>query len=116
MKVYVRSGQTVMAGHIDDTPAGRDFCALLPLTLTVQDYANAEKIADLPKPLSLARAPKGSSAEPGDIAYYAPWGNIALFYQSAAFAPGLVKLGRLTTDFDILSCSHELTLEIGVWE
>jgi hypothetical protein len=35
----------------------RDFAALLPLTLTLKDYAATEKISDLPKRLSTDGAP-----------------------------------------------------------
>jgi len=29
------------------------------------------------------------------LAYYAPWGNLALFYRDAVFARGLVELGHV---------------------
>ena len=112
MKICLHIGDTVISATIDDTPAGRDFYALLPLTLNMQDFANAEKIADLPKPLSLARALDGYSAESGDITYYSPWGNLALFYKSSAYAQGLVKIGRMTSRFDALSQHHEVTVNI----
>ena len=31
----------------------------------------------------------------GDIAYYAPWGNLAIFYRDFGYSRGLVSLGRL---------------------
>jgi hypothetical protein len=41
------------------------------------------------------REPSGTTAAAGDIAYYAPWGNLALFYRDFTFSEGLVRLGRL---------------------
>jgi hypothetical protein len=38
-----------------------------------------EKIGDLPKKLSTDGAPTGSNPNVGDIAYYAPLGNLAIF-------------------------------------
>ena len=57
----------------------RDFISLLPLTLTLEDYAKTEKISDLPRTLTKERAPAGSDPSVGDITYYSPWGNLAIF-------------------------------------
>lgn len=46
---------------------------LLPLTLTLEDYASTEKISDLPKRLSTQGAPAGIDPSVGDVTYYAPW-------------------------------------------
>src|SRR6266498_1218261 len=80
----------------------RDFVALLPLTLTLRDYNRTEKISDLPKKLSTEGAPSGSDPNVGEIAYYAPWGNIAIFYREFGYSAGLVKLGKLDGDADSL--------------
>jgi hypothetical protein len=84
-----------MAATLEDTAVARDFAALLPLELSLDDYASTEKIADLPRKLSLAGAPAGTDAHAGDISYYAPWGNLALFYRGSGHAKGLVRLGRI---------------------
>jgi hypothetical protein len=31
----------------------------------------------------------------GDITYYAPWGNLAIFYRDFGYSPGLVRLGHI---------------------
>ncbi|MFT2526063.1 cyclophilin-like fold protein [Escherichia coli] len=36
------------------------------------------------------------------MAFYAPWGNIALFYKDFAYSKGLVKLGHITGDIAVL--------------
>ena len=84
-----------MHATLEDTPATRDFASLLPLTLTVTDFHASERIADLPKRLSSSGAPAGTAARAGDITYYAPWGNLALFYRDSGHAAGLVRLGHL---------------------
>jgi hypothetical protein len=33
----------------------------------------------------------------GDITYYAPWGNLALFYRDFPYSNGLIRLGTLDT-------------------
>nr|WP_281843827.1 cyclophilin-like fold protein [Sinisalibacter aestuarii] len=47
---------------LDDTTAGRDFAALLPLELTLSDYHATEKIADLPRRLDTTDAPASYAA------------------------------------------------------
>jgi hypothetical protein len=59
-----------------DNATTRDFLALLPLTLTLDDYASTEKIAYLPQKLSIAGAPEGVDPSVGDITYYAPCGTL----------------------------------------
>ena len=52
---------------------------MLPLTLAVRDFHHTEKIADLPARLATADAPPGTAARAGDVTYYSPWGNLAIF-------------------------------------
>lgn len=82
-------------GTLDDTATARDFAALLPLTLHLSDFSSTEKISDLPRPLDTTGAPADYTGQPGDITYYAPWGNLALFYRNGPRATGLIRLGRL---------------------
>jgi hypothetical protein len=93
--VELASGSTTVRGTLENTPAGRDFSALLPLTLAVSDFHATEKISDLPRRLSTDGAPAGTEPTAGDIGYYAPWGNLALFYRDFSYSDGLVRLGRL---------------------
>src|SRR5688572_23150280 len=106
------NGKAVETTLLDNTTA-RDFVSLLPLTLTLDDYASTEKISYLPRKLSTAGAPAGVGPSPGDIAYYVPWGNLAIFYKDAPYAKGLVRLGRLDAGIEALSerGSRKVTIE-----
>jgi hypothetical protein len=103
MRIHLTIGDTVLPATLDDTPASRDFAALLPLTVTLSDYAGTEKISDLPRKLSTADAPAGTDAAAGDITYYAPWGNLAIFYKGSGYASGLVKLGSIASGVEALA-------------
>ena len=105
-------GGTPLAATLDDTETARDFASLLPLALTLDDYAATEKISDLPRRLTTAGAPVGAAASAGDISYYAPWGNLALFYRDSEFAGGLVRLGRIDGDAGALRRRGPLTAKI----
>ncbi|WP_317932575.1 cyclophilin-like fold protein [Halioxenophilus sp. WMMB6] len=95
-------GQQITA-TLEENAAARDFLALLPLTLTLEDYHRTEKISDLPAPLSTDGVPAGIDPEVGDITYYAPWGNLAIFYRDFGYAKGLVKLGHIDSGLALLT-------------
>lgn len=96
MKLLLKLGEDHLDLLLDDHPTARDFAALLPLRLTLEDYAATEKIAVLPRALTTQGAPKGYAPVAGDMAYYAPWGNVALFHKDFQHSPGLIRLGRIT--------------------
>jgi hypothetical protein len=104
-------GTTITATLLDNATS-RDFASLLPLTLTLQDYAATEKISDLPRRLSTVGAPPGSDPAIGDVAYYAPWGNLALFYRDARFASGLIRLGAIDSGIEALRRAGPLKVVI----
>lgn len=112
MKIKLTAGNTVLTATMLDNATSRDFMALLPLTLTLRDYAGTEKISDLPRKLSTRGAPAGSDPAVGDITLYAPWGNLAIFYRDFDYAGGLIILGRIDGDGEALSrLDGEVTFE-----
>ena len=103
VKLRITIGAAVLTATLEDTPAARDFASLLPLTLTLRDYAGTEKISDLPRRLSTEGAPAGIDPSVGDITYYAPWGNLTLFYNDFTYLSGLLLLGKLDSGADVLN-------------
>jgi hypothetical protein len=95
MKIRMTIDGQAISATLADNASSRDFASQLPLTLTLTDYAGTEKISDLPKRLSTKGSPAGYEPRQGDIAYYAPWGNLALFHKDFRFSKGLIKLGTL---------------------
>lgn len=95
--LFTFEGQTVY-GTLDDNSVSRDLISRLPLTLTFSDYSNTEKIAYLPEGSAewdTSDAPDSCTPAAGDIAMYAPWGNLSVFYHSFRQSSGLVPLGKL---------------------
>jgi hypothetical protein len=103
VRIQVTVGDQVLHATLVDSPASRAFAALLPLTVTLRDHAGTEKVSDLPARLPIAGSPPGAAAQAGDLAYYAPWGNLACFYRPFGYSPGLVTLGRLESGVDHLA-------------
>ena len=61
------------------------------------EVEGSEKIATLPHKLSAHSASKGYAGKTGDLSYYAPWGNLAIFYKDSevGYANGLIFLGKM---------------------
>jgi hypothetical protein len=112
MKIRIEIEGTSVTATLDDTEAARDFASLLPLTMTLEDYNSTEKIAYLPRKLSTRGAPPGSDPDVGDIAYYAPWGNLAIFYRDFGYSTGLVKLGSIDAGVEALRRPGSLRVTI----
>ena len=112
MKIRLDVDGTLIAATLDDNATARDFASLLPLALTLEDYAATEKISDLPRRLSTEGSPPGSDPDVGDIAYYAPWGNLAVFYRDFGYSTGLVKLGSIDGGFEALQRPGSLRVTI----
>ncbi|MNL14787.1 hypothetical protein D3C87_1357440 [compost metagenome] len=89
--------------RMDDNPTSRDFVSSLPRTLTFKDYAGTEKISYLDEKLVTAGAPEGSDPSVGDLTYYAPWGNLAIFYKDFDYSSGLIHLGVIESGIDRLA-------------
>ena len=112
MKLNIRIDDSVFTGTLNNSKAAQDFAALLPLSLTLEDYASTEKISDLPKRLTTDGAPSGFDPSAGDIAYYAPWGNLAIFYKDFRYSSGLVSLGTLDSGLNRLARSGPVRVTI----
>lgn len=112
MKLRLHVDGEIATATLNDSAAARDFAALLPLSLTLKDYAGVERISDLPGKLSVADAPAGMTPRTGDITYYAPWGNLAVFAGDDVYARGLVRLGKVDTGLTALQHPGPLRVRI----
>ncbi|WP_065375160.1 cyclophilin-like fold protein [Ensifer adhaerens] len=112
MKVTMTfNGQNVVAS-LYDNPSARDFASLPPLDLTIDDYADNEKIVYLPRKLTEAASEPFGNERPGDLCYFAPWGNLALFYGRYRYSSGLIRLGRFDDGFEPLLVRGEFPIRI----
>lgn len=112
MKIRISIDGALVTATLADNATARDFASLLPLQLTLTDYASTEKIGDLPRRLSTDGAPPGVKPSVGDVTYYAPWGNLAIFYEDFGFAAGLVRLATLDSPVEALRRSAALDVVI----
>jgi hypothetical protein len=98
----------------EDNPAVRDFLSMLPLTLTVEEFAGREKISYLPRELRHRGSP-GSDPESGDLIYFVPWGNLGFYYnaEGIGYSDETIHLGTYDAPLDQLErLEGEVTVEV----
>ena len=93
---------TVLTGRLWDNATARDLIAQLPLTLTFRDFNSVEKIAQLPRKLSMDGVPAGDDPFPQDIGYYNPSGNLVFYYDDVGYFTGIVRIGQFDGSMDVI--------------
>lgn len=117
MKIRIVIGTKTMLAELDNNPTAQDFLSLLPLTVTLRDFNHAEKVSDaLPRRLSVVGAPERAAGAIDDIAYYAPWGNIAFYRGQGPDAPGVIKIGKILSGSEALQQSGQLRTTLSLME
>jgi hypothetical protein len=95
-------GDTVLPARLWDNATARDLIAQLPLTLTFRDFNGVEKIAQLPRKLSMDGVPAGDDPLPRDIGYYAPSGDGVFYYDDVGYFTGIVRIGQFDGSVDAI--------------
>jgi hypothetical protein len=99
---------------LEDNPSARDLFSMLPLDLKIADYSSNEKIAYLPRKLTEDGSGRFGNEAVGDLCYYAPWGNLAMFHGPYRWSRGLIRLGRLDRGAKPLSVRGEHPLRVEI--
>ena len=108
--ISIKNGP-VLTATMEDNQTAQDFMSLLPMALELKDFNQTEKVSgELPKPL--AKSDTKFKPVAGDLTYYAPWGNLAIFYRDFQQSPGLYKLGHIDSNPDIFSVPGQVTVTI----
>ncbi|MFK5688334.1 cyclophilin-like fold protein [Ornithinimicrobium sp. LYQ92] len=95
MTISITIGDDRFTATLDDSAATRDLVAQLPVTVDMVDHGGVEKTGRLPSALSLDGQPDGADPDVGDLGYYAPGGDLVLYYGDQGYFPGIVVLGRM---------------------
>lgn len=108
IKINIIVGSDTLKATLGNNPTAKDFIKLLPLTLNLEDYANMEKIFYPEQKLSTEDAPTTIVPKTGDITYYEPWGDVAIFYKDFRNSPGLIKIGHIDNGIEALQLSGSI--------
>ena len=99
--------------QLNNSTAARELAAQLPLDIDVENYSHDEKIFYPPKKLKTSDTPK-ANARAGTLAYYAPWGDVVMFYKDFGSASGLYELGHAVSGGEFIQgMSGTLWIEQG---
>jgi hypothetical protein len=111
-KLKITVGEKKIAAVLYNNPTSKEFAALLPLTLELEDFNGTEKIGTLSKKLSTRDAPSGFDPSVGDITYYAPWGNLAFFYKDFRYSEQLISIGKITNGIEVFNVSGSVKIKM----
>jgi hypothetical protein len=100
-----------------DTPTAKDFASLLPLSMSMKDPFGREKFGHLQKALS-EKGPRTNTYEIGDIAYWSPAHDLAIYYQhdgESIPSPGVIPIAKINSDMELFNVpgSVKVTMEIA---
>lgn len=93
-RIRIQSGESVICYELNDSRAAAGLYDQLPLTLPVEDFSTNEKIFYPAAKLDTTNAPLAEGGA-GILAYYAPWGDVVLFYGDFNSNDSLYELGRI---------------------
>ena len=92
-QIQVRFDGGTVVYELNDCAAADALRAQLPLTIDVEDYSTNEKIFYPPQALDTTDAPLAEGGA-GVLAYYAPWGDVVMFYDGFGTNGSLYALGQ----------------------
>ena len=112
MRISVSDGTNNITFELNESEAARSLYEQLPLTIEVGNFSSNEKIFYPTNELNIDNTPRASGGEAGVLAYYAPWKDVVMFYDSFSSASGLYELGRVIESVNqIGNLSGEITIE-----
>ncbi|MEN5406128.1 cyclophilin-like fold protein [Aliarcobacter butzleri] len=112
MKISVNSNGNTTVYELNDSSASKELFTQLPLTIKVENYSNDEKIFYPPNKLTTSNTPLAKNAKAGTLAYYAPWGDVVMFYKDFRSSSGLYELGKVLWGAEYIeSMSGTITID-----
>ena len=111
-QISVTCGDLQVVYALNDSPAAQSLLSQLPLTVAVEDFSTNEKVFYPPQELDTTDTPLAEGGA-GTLAYYAPWGDVVLFYDSFSTNSSLFALGEAVSGAeDISQMTGTITVEV----
>lgn len=110
-QISVTCGDLQVVYALNDSPAAQSLLSQLPLTVAVEDFSTNEKVFYPPRELDTTNTPLAEGGA-GTLTYYAPWGDVVLFYDSFSANGSLYELGEAVSGAEnIGQMSGTITVE-----
>ena len=110
-QISVTCGDMQVVYELNDSPTAQSLLSQLPLTVEVEDFSTNEKVFYPPQELDTSDTPLAEGGA-GTLAYYAPWGDVVLFYDSFSANSSLFELGEAVSGAeDISQMTGTITVE-----
>jgi len=93
MYISVRTKGNITLFKLNNSQAAKALYDQLPLNVKAEPYSDNEMIFYPPEKLVTDHTPM-ANAKAGTLAYYAPWGDVVMFYKDFGSASGLYELGN----------------------
>ena len=106
VRIELHFGDELATATLAGTPAAREFVAMLPLQLDLDDPMGQAKSGRLPGSLDVTGVEAVFDPAIGHIYYWAPSHTLAIFYEDFGHTvpdPGLVPLGVVDIGIDELA-------------
>ena len=111
MKINIKIGGKILTATLADNATAQDFVSVLPLKVSMNDLLGREKYVNLPKALS-EKGPRTKRYEVGDIAYWSPSHDLAIYYRHDGESIPLARNHPDRKD----RCWHRSIQRIGIGE
>lgn len=118
MKIRITVADQAVIATLVDNETARDFVSLLPLNLTMKDLFGREKYGDLHKALS-ENGPRKNSYQVGDIAYWSPDHQLAVYYRQDGESiplPGVIPIAKIDGGAEAFDVRGSMKVNITIGE
>jgi len=114
VKIRIKVSDKAFIATVANNETARDFVSLLPLNVSMNDLFGREKYGDLPKALS-ENGPRKNSYEVGDVAYWSPDHQFAVYYHQdgeAIPSPGIIPIAKIDAGTEAFNVQGSLKVTI----
>lgn len=99
MQIKISSGDYEIIYKLNESQSAKELYAQLPLTIEVEDFSTNDKVFYPPQKLSITDTPIAIGGK-GKLAYFEPWGDVVMFYDSFSENSSLFELGESVSGQD----------------
>jgi hypothetical protein len=116
LRIELVVGDEIATATLHETTEAREFAAMLPVTVDMEDPFGQAKTGQLSGALDVADAVRSRRYAAGDLSYWSPSGKLAIVYDAlnrSVPPPGLVRLGAVDAGLGaIASSGNDFTMTI----